>query len=1102
MHLLAHLTIGIGILTSQISLADSTPYLPTVTQPSTASGSVTATTASLSNQAITANWTNSSGNWKLASITNHYNSNVFNPPSTAELFTITLADNTTLTAADLTLVSGPSSVNLSANPSAARYSEQLTGKAINMEFQSTPHNLRVLWSAELRDGSHYVRPTITVSSLNAATITTSKITLLEITTGGQSGTNTYASTDIPKTIDTLGTPTINSTIDVPAGAGTITDINVTLDITHTWVNDLDITLKHSDGYSVELTTDNGASNADNYTNTTFDQQAGSSITTGTAPFTGTFQPEGNLDTTLTGKPATGTWTLEVHDDTSQDGGTLNSWSLDITTDSAGSGDTLTETFSQIGSVDGSPMISDNFFLAFEHPSAQHNTTSNSSEQQIGTWAISEAGSSSYGPADSDYDITALANNGTFNVTFNYSSGAHRLNTNSVKLLKNGVEESADVHSGYAGLPNSNNVYTVTLANYDNTASYSIRTNTDVTETGSDSNGNITLTSNSGIEFKTSVTGDVTLTPTDSASYTSVYGVIIPDQQRRSYLCYTERERAHSYRQFLHYNSWLDVSWNDGSGSVMTATNTLASMQGHIDNFIAPYNEPYNAFVFDDGWDDWNSLWEFNTSTFPNEFTPMETLAGAHGVKLGAWLSPFGGYDPAKSVRVSYGQSQSYETNGNGYSLSGPNYFAAFKNRCLQMVSDYSFSYFKFDGIGAGNGASGAGSEYFGDIEAMRRLTDELRQTQNDLFVNLTVGSWPSPYWLWSADSTWRAGSDMGFTGDGNNHERWITYRDNETYKNVVQRAPLYPLNSVMIHGIVWANYQHGNDPDFNSTSFKSDVHAYFGSGTNLQELYINPARLNAGDWKNLAECVKWSRENAQTLSDTHWIGGDPGTNAIYGWASWQPDKGVLTLRNPSSVSKNITITLADIFELPATAASTYYLKSPWIEDASDTATSQVANTSFILTLAPYEVLTLEATTAPPASWHANSVYREWTMQRTSNQRGPNVAFGASGANNTLAFALGFDAANLDANVLSAFSLQPAPSSPGGQNFQYSQAGNLGTTTLTAEISTDMITWNSGSGHITAVSDTANPDGTRQITIKAAPAYSSAPRIFYRLNASQ
>ncbi|QQL44469.1 proprotein convertase P-domain-containing protein [Sulfuriroseicoccus oceanibius] len=1085
--------LALGLIIAPLAGA-STPYLPAAVQPGSAIATASSTEAALSNEAISARWSTASGTWRLNSITNHYSGELFSSPSSAELFIVELSDGARVAASEMTATVPPSVGTLTTDPSAARYAERLPGQSIVAEFQAPEHNLKVLWTADLRDGSHYIRPQIEVSSIDGTSLTTNRITLLELPQP-TTASGSHSAVDTPVEISSTGTPTITSSITVPSGAGNLTDANVTLDINHTWVGDLSITLIHPDGTRVSLSSNNGTS-GDDYTNTTFDQSAGSSITSASPPFTGTFRPEGDLDS-LIGKTASGTWTLEIADSYSADGGSLQSWSLDLTTDAADDG-----SFSTIGTVDGSPQVSDDFFIAFEHPSSQYGNTAHSG-RQIGTWSVDEPDGVRYGPTNVDFDITPYAAEGNLTISFNYESGPHRLNINGVTLLEDGVATSSDNHFGYAGLPNNNNSYTVTLSDYSPTKSYSVRANIDVTESGSNSYGSVTLTTGSTIVA--TVTGEQTISPGNSATYSSVYGVVVPGQLRRSFLCYTERERAHAYRQFLHYNSWLDVSWNDGSGSTMTEANTLTSMQGHIDHFIAPFNEPYAAFVFDDGWDNWNSLWEFNDITFPNQFTPMESLAASHGVKLGAWLSPFGGYDPAKSQRIAYGASQdpAFETNANGFSLSGPNYYEAFRNRCLQMVRDYSFSYFKFDGIGAGNGASGAGSEYFADIEAMRKLTRELRRSQNDLFINLTVGSWPSPYWLWSADSIWRAGSDMGFTGAGNNHERWITYRDHECYKNVVQRAPLYPLNSIMLHGVVWANYQHANDSDFNSASFKSDVRAYFGSGTNIQELYINPIRLNEGDWHSLAEAVKWSRENTATLSDTHWIGGNPGNAEVYGWAAWQPDQGVLTLRNPSNNAQSITFTLQDVFELPTTGASVgYYLKSPWIEDAAQPASYHGINESITLTLAAFEVVTLDATPTTPPAWHGNAVFREWAMKRRSGQRDGNGSFGSTGSTNEVAFALGLDPNSSTEPVSTRTLLIANSDAPGGYQFQFTRAAELGTTTLVTEVSTDMENWESGASHVEPVSEVSLPDGSKLVTIQASSLYQEAGRIFFRLRVGE
>jgi len=122
---------------------------------------------------------------------------------------------------------------------------------------------------------------------------------------------------------------VTSSIVVSGIGAFTTDVNVRLTITHTWDSDLDVFLIAPDGTRVELFTDVGGS-GDNFTNTVLDDQAATAITAGTAPFTGTFRPEGSL-ATLNGKNPNGTWTLEITDDAVGDVGTLNSWAVIITT---------------------------------------------------------------------------------------------------------------------------------------------------------------------------------------------------------------------------------------------------------------------------------------------------------------------------------------------------------------------------------------------------------------------------------------------------------------------------------------------------------------------------------------------------------------------------------------------------------------------------------------------------------------------------------------------------------------------------------------------------------------------------------------------------
>ncbi len=387
--------------------------------------------------------------------------------------------------------------------------------------------------------------------------------------------------------------------------------------------------------------------------------------------------------------------------------------------------------------------------------------------------------------------------------------------------------------------------------------------------------------------------DAPLRAGESLTQSFVIGLSPAGQMRRGFLYYLERERAHPYRPFLHYNSWYDIAW---SPFALNETNCLEAIRLFGERFLKPYGVVMDAMVFDDGWDDPQTLWQFHRG-FPQGFTPLAELCRKYHTRLGVWLSPFGGYGEPKKQRLKFGREQGFEVNGTGFSLAGPKYYAAFKQSCLNLIRQYGVNHFKFDGIAAGMYARG-GAAYLRDTEALRRLMLELRQADPNLYLNFTTGSWPSPFWLRYADSLWRQGGDMGLAGKGPKQQQWLTYRDQEVYRNIVRQSPLYPLNSLMTQGVAYSRHGSAGEPTFNSSGFKDDVRTFFGSGTGLQELYIQPDKLTDDDWRVLAEAAKWSRANADVLVDTHWIGGDPARLEVYGYASWSPRKGVVMLRNP------------------------------------------------------------------------------------------------------------------------------------------------------------------------------------------------------------
>ena len=440
------------------------------------------------------------------------------------------------------------------------------------------------------------------------------------------------------------------------------------------------------------------------------------------------------------------------------------------------------------------------------------------------------------------------------------------------------------------------------------------------------------------------------------TYSSVIGATRPRQMRRGFLAYIELERAHPYRTFLHYNSWYDLGYfnrYDEKGAVdvvKTFGDQLTTRRG----------VKLDSFLFDDGWDDPTTLWKFNPG-FPDGLTPVTEAAKAFGAAPGIWLSPWGGYDKPKQQRLISAHAQNFETNEGGLALSGPNYYRYFRDTCLELMAKYGVNQFKFDGTGNANEVI-KGSQFDSDFDAAIHLIGELREKKPDLYVNLTTGTYPSPFWLMYADSIWRGGDDHSFAGVGTDRQRWITYRDSQIFRWVVEDGPLFPMNSLMLHGMIYARYAQrlGSDPGHD---FADEVHSYFGTGTQLQEMYITPSLLTDADWDVLAETAKWSRANASTLKDSHWIGGDPARLEVYGWASWSPTKAIITLRNPSDKPQEFSAAPSTLLDLPARSARSFSARSPWKSDQATAAVFLPADSPHTWTLHPFQVLTLELTPA-------------------------------------------------------------------------------------------------------------------------------------------
>lgn len=436
-----------------------------------------------------------------------------------------------------------------------------------------------------------------------------------------------------------------------------------------------------------------------------------------------------------------------------------------------------------------------------------------------------------------------------------------------------------------------------------------------------------------------------VTPLQPYRFGAVVGIAPQGQLRRAFLCYMERERARASKPFLHYNGWYDLGYGVDGKKLLDVVKSFDA------ELVKKRGVPVSSYLVDDGWDDpAKGLWQENVKRFPEGFVGLKKSMSHFNASLGIWISPLGGYGGDKE-RTALAQQMGLLPANVGFDLSYPKYRDWFAERCLQLMRDGGVNSFKWDRAGEGV------SPHF---MALLEVAQRLRQQNPEVFINVTVGTWPSPFWLNHVDSTWRMGSaDVGWAGKGDDREQWLTFRDGYCHKLFVELSPLYPLNSVMHHGIVHGREFQAAKVSQAGGNLRHEARSYFANGAMLQELYLTPSMMSDDAWDDVAAAAKWAHARADVLRDAHWVGGDPLLAQPYGIASWSPTAGTLMLRNPDAVAQSISLDAATVFELPADAKRSYKLQSPYADQRIQTL-ALTAGSAKSITLEPFEVLVFDA----------------------------------------------------------------------------------------------------------------------------------------------
>ena len=377
------------------------------------------------------------------------------------------------------------------------------------------------------------------------------------------------------------------------------------------------------------------------------------------------------------------------------------------------------------------------------------------------------------------------------------------------------------------------------------------------------------------------------------SKTAVLGVAEPGQvagRFRRYLDSVIGART-SPPLFFAWKTWATMEYGD-----VNERGCLALIDEFRRKLYDASGARLDSFALDDGWDKKASLWEIESGRFPRGFEPLQAALKPMNTGLGLWISPCSGYDHANWLTANRG----YKKNNWDWLLcmSDPNYRRDMVKAVTELVKKYNVNYVKFDAFCAPCDAKGH-DHHLPDNYAKEANTDAylelqaaLRQAQPGVFVNITTGTWTSPWWLQYVDSVWDQVFDGWSPGIAPTPERsysQITDRD-AVFRKRCRENPWFPFEALENLGI-WAQ---------NYSLIDEQIMTILGRGCRLISLYVPiPQGTNAArDWQFFGSAFNWARHNEKTLLHTRMIPGDPTQLEPYGYAHFLGERGIVLLRNP------------------------------------------------------------------------------------------------------------------------------------------------------------------------------------------------------------
>ncbi|MBS1669311.1 MAG: hypothetical protein JST58_18215 [Bacteroidetes bacterium] len=371
--------------------------------------------------------------------------------------------------------------------------------------------------------------------------------------------------------------------------------------------------------------------------------------------------------------------------------------------------------------------------------------------------------------------------------------------------------------------------------------------------------------------------------------------------------------------FLQFNNWFEPEAKNLKGDGML--NIWRSFK----KAITPYGIKMDAMVADNGWQNTKSIWDPNSTFFPNGFDDVKLLSDKlkkEGVGFGLWLS-LNGYTNNIDWGISNGYREAernkyFEQYGRYYSLSATKYKNEMLKKIPFIVKKTGLVYFKHDFnelCDKGEGNNHPPTDRHGheaNLDAAIEILLAARKVNPNIVQNMTNWVWFSPWWLQYADYLWMLAGDDGVNRNWPEISvRAMASTDRDTYiwrmfGNPNDR-PLVPISRLMTHGIIKTSTGMMESKDDNLQDWLEYVLMHYGRGTLLKEWYVSPSVMKPDEWKVLCTVHNWAKEQQSILNNTVFVGGRPDDGKAYGYMGWEGNNGILVVRNTRADSQKIII---------------------------------------------------------------------------------------------------------------------------------------------------------------------------------------------------